>query len=383
MTKIGKICAACIITFIMVITGCKNSSNFTEISFDGDNIFRLNPELLTLINKTCRNKEHIKLTVGFLIDDNIFIKIFDVNGEIDLEHYVYEIGSITKTFTGSLLAKYIHDGKISLDDGIQKYITGLNENNYYPTIRRLMTHTAGYSQRFPLNRSEFFNLIKEFPFGGKRLNPFYHNLNDIINLTESVNLKDRDYNYTYSNFGISLPGHAIGIISGKGYWDTKNDFIKNELGLQNTYLGISERNISGYNNRNENCGNWLWDNDNILAPAGAISSTAYDLLTYARMHINEERPYLSLSHQNQTRGGRNFDMGLGWMLNRKNNNILFHLGGTGCFSTYLVIDKERKVASVVLSNYRLFGIYSEERLALSALEYLQNINIRNKIDSGS
>jgi CubicO group peptidase (beta-lactamase class C family) len=98
-------------------------------------------------------------------------------------------------------------------------------------------------------------------------------------------------------------------------------------------------------------------------------------LTYARIHINEERPYLSLSHQNQTRGGRNFDMGLGWMLNRKNKNILFHAGGTGCFSTYLAIDKERKVASVVLSNYRLFGIYSDERLALSALEYLQNINV--------
>jgi len=357
------------------MVGCNRSSNFVETSFEKNNEFGLNSELLNLINKTCKNKEHIKLTVGFLIDDNIYVKVFDTNGEIDFENYIYEIGSITKTFTGSILAKYIFEEKILLNDGIQKYITELNENNYYPTILQLMTHTAGYSQIYPLSRLEYIKTFMEFAFGGRRLNPFHHNLNDMNNLIESVNLKDKDYNYKYSNFGISLPGHAIGIISGKGYWETKTEFIKNELELQNTYLGISEQNINGFNNKNENCGNWLWNNDNIIAPAGAISSTAHDILTYARMHINDEKPYLSISHQNYSKGSKNFDMGLGWMLKRENNNILFHAGGTGCFSSFLAIDKEKKVATIILSNYRLLGRYSDERLAFSALEYLQDIKI--------
>jgi hypothetical protein len=96
------------------------------------------------IKKACKGKRHIKLTIGYIFDGEKKIKVFNENGEIENEGYTYEIASITKTFTASLMAKYIHENKMSLDDSIQKYFAGLDEKKYYPTLRRLATHRAGH-----------------------------------------------------------------------------------------------------------------------------------------------------------------------------------------------------------------------------------------------
>ena len=96
-----------------------------------------------------------------------------------------------------------------------------------------------------------------------------------------------------------------------------------------------------------------------MSSAGAISSTVDDLLKYAKINIDEEKPYLSLCHKKHGNGNKKYDMGFGWWLLKKNNHVILHGGGTGCFSSFLGIDKEKKVASVVLANYRL-GMNDDE-----------------------
>lgn len=104
---------------------------------------KLGPEFQTFIEKACKGKNHIKLTVASLVNGEKTVQAFGANGEIPNENDTYEIGSITKTFTTSLLAKYVHEGKMALDDPISKYVEGLDDA-YYPTLRRLASHTAGY-----------------------------------------------------------------------------------------------------------------------------------------------------------------------------------------------------------------------------------------------
>ena len=103
-------------------------------------MYELGLEIQSLIEKACRGKKHIKLTIGCVLDGEKTVKVFNENGVIKNENYIYEIASITKTFTASLLAKYIHENKMSLDDSIQKYFVGLDANKYYPTLKRLATH---------------------------------------------------------------------------------------------------------------------------------------------------------------------------------------------------------------------------------------------------
>jgi CubicO group peptidase (beta-lactamase class C family) len=322
---------------------------------------QLDQNTLALINKACKGKKHIKLTIGFSINGVKTIKVFDENRETENENYVYEIASITKTFTASLLAKYIHENKMSLDDSIKKYFNGLGDNIYYPTLRRLATHTAGYSMNLPFTWRDFLLT----PLKGY---PTLPNVENIKIVLQKNKRQDKDYPWLYSNYGFILLGHAIGIVSGTGYWNAMDDFLSNELDLPNTYTGTCpEKNLHGFNNRNMDCGNYLFDKSpTVPSGEGDISSTAEDLLKYAQININEEKPYLSLCHRKHSNvsslfaailrgaaGVKEFDMGLGWMFYKENNNILMHPGDSDSFSSFLALDKSKKLASVVLSNYKM------------------------------
>jgi CubicO group peptidase (beta-lactamase class C family) len=299
-----------------------------------------------------------------LVDGEKSIQVFNQTGQIKDEIYIYEIGSITKTFTSSLLAKYISEQKMSLNDSIQKYVEGLDDGKYYPTLKRLVTHTSGYPSHLPLDKEYYDKLlnglqIKEGTF------PFQMDFDKMIHLLRENSLQDKDYPWQYSNFGIALVGYAVGVVSGLGYWDTMNNFLSEELNLKNSYTGTCpNKNLHGFNHQNEDIGNWVWGKD-FIAPAGDISSTAEDLLEYARINILEEKPYLALCHQKHV-DSNDTDMGLGWGLQKNKNQVLWHNGGTSAFRSYIGIDKQKKCASVVLSNY----IINADEIGLGALDSL-------------
>jgi len=287
-----------------------------------------------------------------LVDGEKSIQAFNQTGQIEDGNYIYEIGSITKTFTSSLLAKYINEQKMSLNDSIQKYIEGLDNEQYYPTLKRLVTHTSGYPSYLPLEESFFNKRLAEL-MSGKIENgafPFQMDFDKMVQVVRENSLQDMDYPWQYSNFGVALVGYAIGVVSGQGYWSAMNNFISDELNLKHSYIGTDpNKNLHGFNSLNEDIGNWVWGKD-FTAPAGAISSTAEDLLEYARINMFEEKPYLVLCHQKHA-NLEQFDMGLGWVLQKNDNQIIWHNGGTGGFRSYLGINKQKKCAVVVLSNY--------------------------------
>lgn len=187
----------------------------------------------------------------------------------------------------------------------------------------------------------------------------------------------------YSNYGFTLLGYAVGVIFGEGYWNAMDDFLSNELGLKNSYTGTSpEKNLHGFSKRNKNCGNYVFDKSpNIPSGEGDISATAEDLLAYAQMNMHEEKPYFALCHKKhasaqsmlasllvKASGADEIDMGLGWMLYRSNNRIMWHSGDSDSFSSYLGFDKDKKVAAIVLSNYKM----NTPKIGVSILESLRN-----------
>jgi CubicO group peptidase (beta-lactamase class C family) len=318
----------------------------------------LNPEIKNLIKETTEGKKYIKLNIGIMAGDQTVFKTFGENGEIDFENNIYEICSVTKVFTTSLLAKYVFQEKIRLDDPINKYIPKLNPDNYYPSLQRIATHSAGYPGRYPLNYWKYLNLGVDYYILGKRKfkqeHPFSMDFNRMMKLIQKSGLKDKEYKWQYSNFGMALLGYIIGMVSKEGYWDTMENFLTNELGLKNSYLGTTnDKNLSGFDLKNKNCGNWKYEKNELMAPAGAISSTAEDLIAFAKLNINEEIGYLKLCHEKYTNGSKWFDMGLGWWLDKNNINILSHGGNTGCFCSFLGIDKGKRTAVAFLSNYQL------------------------------
>ena len=336
-------------------------------------MYKISAKIMNLIKKTSKSKKHLKLNIGIMIGDNTVLKTYNENEEIEFEDNIYEIGSITKTFTATLFAKYVCENKIQLNDSIQKYIPELDPVKYYPNLKSLATHTSGYTEyQFSTWSSIQMladTLLKRFKM--LQENPLYMDYNKMIQDIKKNQMKDRAYKCAYSNFGISVLGYVLGVVSGLGYWDTMNDFIKNELKLSNTYLGtIAERNLNGFSPKNSNWGNWLWDKHNMIAPAGALSSTLKDLLSYAKMNMYEEKEYFALCHKKSTNWNIMCDMGLGWWLSKKDNNTVLHGGTTGCFDTFLGFNKEKKVAVAFLPNYR-WGYTAQLNIGSMILEDVQ------------
>ena len=84
-----------------------------------------------------------------------------LNAESPTDETLYEIASITKTFTGTLLAHAIHDNKVQLDEDIRKYLNGsfpnLAYNNQPITFHHLVTHQSGLPNMFPDVKGLFDN----------------------------------------------------------------------------------------------------------------------------------------------------------------------------------------------------------------------------------
>lgn len=298
-----------------------------------------------MLSYTTKNNKDTVITVGIIKEGGASFTVYGENATI-LPNYEfkYEIGSVTKTLTASLLCKAIYEGKVELSDPINRYIE-LPRKEYYPSFKRLVTHTSGYKNYY------FDWQIILNSFRGEK-NVFYGISTEALNKTiGKVSTKDKDYAFKYSNFGISVVGSALADVYGSNFTTIMNDFIESELKLANTAISTGLGDLQGY---------WRWKPHDGYIPAGAIVSTISDMMEYVKLHIIEGLPYLSLGHEKLARvsattkqyekmGIRIDATGIGWMIDSK-NNIIWHNGATSNFNSYIAFDKEKQLGVIILSN---------------------------------
>ena len=317
-------------------------------------------EIAKLYNK----REHVELTIGILKNGETEIVHYGPKGEItEGEPLIYPVGSICKPFTTSLMAKYIEEGKLKLDVPIDTYIKDLPEQ-YYPSLRKLATHTSGYT-------TQPFNLITTLPFfikmnreGGLfHTNPFrgYPDEEGMMKILRETHLKNKPYKFTYSNIGMSILGYITGQVNGEGFWNSLQKYIEEDLGLKNTFLGNVD--MVGYDRKDQPCRCWQWEPTDIIAPAGALNSTMADLLRFAEINMNGSLPYLRMCHDIHGPCEGNANSGLAWRL-EKDLPISWHTGAAGAFHAYLGMNRETKTAVAVGINY---GLVNAEEIGFTIL----------------
>ena len=297
-----------------------------------------------MIAYTTKNKEDALITVGILQNGEMTYTVYGENGVIQPQKEIeYEIGSITKTFTAALLSKAIHEGKVRLDDPIDRYLD-LPEENVYPTLKSLVTHTSGY-------KNYYFEtpMISNFLNGR---NDFYGINEDLLmNRIQKVNIQEKDHSFEYSNFGMATIGLVLEKVYDEDYTLLMNRYLKEELGLSHTKLPDESDDLKNA---------WQWKDSDAYLPAGALRSTILDLLEYAQMNLTGNPDYLTLTHKSlltinassQTRekmGIHMDEIGISWIIDT-GNSIVWHNGGTGNYNSYIGFDKEKQIAVVVLSN---------------------------------
>lgn len=299
----------------------------------------------SMIHEYTQGKSDMKLTIGLLKGNQTSYKVFGANSkELDQIEYEYEIGSISKTFTASMLCKAVADSRVKLEDSISRYLP-LDSNTFYPTVLSLATHTSGYGE-YPFDAS---SLSKEeleaidTSFYEKRQN-IYQGINREVTLNKikSHVLKDKAFGWEYSNFGIAVLGTVMSEVYDTSFKQLAEEFIQKDLGLEKTRLGNGTGNLNSY---------WTWNDDDTYFAAGGIVSTVTDLLKYGRMQIDNSPDYLTLSHKTyQTFKEEGFAMGLGWIIDSE-TGYLWHNGGTSNCTSFIGTDKEHHTVVVILSNY--------------------------------
>ena len=273
--------------------------------------------------------------------------------------YIYEIGSITKTFTAGILSKAISEKKVKLNETIDLYISDLFTEHYYPTFVQLASHTGGYTNDLQCvseeKSQEAEKRLMSVWSGNMTKDNLYCHLTeeDLLQTIKASRLENKQYDYFYSNIGYCILGYTLG----KAYHSTYDElllrFIRDDLQLKDTYIGMhnlkdKSRICIGYNSDNENCGNWIW-NDSAFKAAGCIYSTLEDMLNYIKIYMDKKISYLTMTHDTiYANSNYGFDVGLAWV---KNGNITWHNGGTGCFRSFAGFREDKRKGVVVLSNY--------------------------------
>lgn len=268
---------------------------------------------------------------------------------------VFEIGSINKTFTGTILADMAAKGEVALDDPVQKYLPDSvrmpTRNGREITLLDLTTHRSGLP-RLPDNHTP---ADLQNPYADFTVEKLYAFLNN------HELRRDIGAEYEYSNLGVGLLGHALARAAGTTFPALVQERILDPLDMDMTSY-VREGEIAEWLARGHNDGEVVpyWDLTEAIAGAGGLRSNLQDMLTYLRANVGPANTDLEramrAAQQVRHRYEPDFAMGLGWAVReRGGRTIVSHGGGTGGFTTMIGFDPERGTGFVMLTNTSGFG----------------------------
>jgi len=264
---------------------------------------------------------------------------------------VFEIGSITKVFTASILADMVARGEVRLDDPVAKYLPSSahipSRNGRQITLLDLATQSSG----LPRMPSNFTPRDSTNPYADYTVQQMYAFLSG-YQLTRDIGAT-----YEYSNLGVGLLGHALALKARTSYEQLVTRRFLTPLGMTETAITLTPamraRLAPGHDGEGHVVPNWDLPT---LAGAGALRSTAGDLLTFLVANLDSaatplSRTLVQTHVERQATGDPNLKIGLAWhILTRPVGKIVWHNGGTGGYRSFIGFDPARRIGVVVLCN---------------------------------
>ena len=294
---------------------------------------------------------HTQLSIALVHDNQTtFYGIMIENDSVkpaDNQGKVFEAGSITKVFTSTLLASLVNEGKIRLNDSINPYYPFPFKEHRRITFLTLANHTSGLP-RLPdnLDLSEASNPYLNYT--EKELAAY---LKSIMALEH-----EPSETYSYSNLGAGLLGYTLGLSQGTSFKELIQKRVFDRYGMTASFTrsaDAGERLVKGLNALGDTTSNWDFD---VLAGGGCVLSTTADLARFAMAQFNPENSELALTRIPTFTVHETMKIGLGWHIlhSEAGQELFWHNGGTGGYSSSIAINVADKVAVVILSNVSAF-----------------------------
>ncbi len=326
---------------LLFIAGCKKPHKYDETitaSIEDRILYGYNPSIaLAIIDENGTNYYSFGKT--------------SINGKQVDEHTIYEIGSISKTFTAILLAKQVIEGKVSLDDPIDKFLPDSIDIPFIGDQPITLGHLSDHTSGLPRMPGNFDPADETNPFADYTVTQLYTFISSYKPI-RSVGSK-----FEYSNLAQGLLGHILALNEGLSYEQLLIRDITGPLGMSDTRIVFTERmkyNLATGTHQTKEAPNWDLPT---LAGAGGIRSSASDMIKYLSANLGlmdidpTLRAAMDLSHKSRHKKAGTSEIGLGWFINGDMvGNITWHGGATGGYRAYAgFITKQRK-GVVILTN---------------------------------
>lgn len=323
---------------------------------------QLDADLRAALQSRVDSNELASVIVG-LTDgrDNATYAFFKTGGRAVDAQTIYEIGSVSKTFTGLLLAQAVKSGTARLDQPVAQLLDDyvIPEYKGRPiTLLDLATQTSGLP-RMPDNIRPARADNPYADYGETELKAFLGN----HALTRQPGAM-----YEYSNVGTGLLGHALAKLANKPYEALIREQIAIPLGMSSTAIALTPsmraRLVQGHTAMGETAANW---DMNVLAGSGALRSNAHDMIRYvnAMMTAPSDSAFaLARRAQRPTDGKKGEHIGLFWHISTvRGKPVVWHNGMTGGYSSFVGFTGDGKVGIVILTNTAM----SLDDVAMAAL----------------
>ena len=302
-----------------------------------------------------RARKHVGIVAGVRRsgDTTIVGRVADDRPHAPDERTIFEIGSITKVFTATLLSDMAREGLVALDDPVQRHLPDglvIPVRGRPITLADLASHTSGLPR---LPKGFLRRALREGanPYASFTVDDLYA----AIPATKPRRKPGRKIRY--SNYGAGLLGHVLALRAGVGYEELVAERITGPLGMTDTSIAVPEDKLArfaqGHSRRGKPVSNWDLP---ALAGAGALRSTVADLLTFLDAHLGEAPPGLAeaMRATHVPRASRRaFSVGLGWMIltvDGQPGPVVYHDGGTGGFRSVAGFVAESGTSVAVLSS---------------------------------
>ena len=257
---------------------------------------------------------------------------------------VFEIGSVTKQFTATLVMMLVEDGRVKLDQSVKDLLPAAPDLWKGITVRHLLGHTSGLRN---INDLKGFELREKLD--GK----------SFVDRLKSEPLEfEPGEKYAYRNTGYALAGYIVERVCGKPYWEVLRDRIFLPLKMASSGDRAPEKILRGRSAGYEweagklvNRGGDLTD----IFAAGAIASTVGDLIKWNAAidscKLLKKQSIEAMHVRGTLSDGKKTNYGLGWGVGEyRGVRLISHGGSTAGFSASISKFVDQDVTVIVLTN---------------------------------
>ncbi len=285
--------------------------------------------------------------------------------QIELKDSLFEIGSITKVFTSTILANEIVNGNIKLNDLVNKSFPLKFNNKIKISYGSLANHTSGL-YRLPSNIMPLLLKNQQNPYSEYSFEMFDNYLKNELQLDQ----RDSAF-YAYSNLGAGLLAYSLSNKTKIPFDNLLKTNIFDKYKMNSTFY-LAKTSFSGLNPDGTKAENWQF---NAMMGAGGLISTTSDLSKFVQAQFDSENKELALTQQPTFQISKNMSIGLAWhIIHPETNDAKYwHNGGTGGFTSSLSFRTTNNTGVVILSNISAASQQSSkiDELCFELLDFLK------------